>query len=111
MTTNAKLFSILAYFPLLWLVGMFVEPEKNDPFVRFHANQGLALIIANAAVYFLSFLSGALCSVSWVFIILLLPCMLLNMACIALAVLGIINAIRGKAKELPVIGKIKLLRW
>ena len=104
-----NLLSLLSYLGILVLIPLLLV--KKSRFSRFHANQGLALIIANAAVYFLSFLSGALCSVSWVFIILLLPCMLLNMACIALAVLGIINAIRGKAKELPVIGKIKLLRW
>ena len=38
---NAKLYGILAYIGILWLVGMFVQPEKDDPFVRFHVNQGI----------------------------------------------------------------------
>ena len=43
---NRKLFSILSYIGILWLVGMLVQPEKNDPRVRFHVGQGIILSIA-----------------------------------------------------------------
>ena len=35
---------------------------------------------------------------------------LLSVACLVLAILGIINAVNGKAKELPVVGKIRILK-
>ena len=43
---NTKLFSVLAYFSVLWLVGLLADPD--NPKVRFHVNQG------NPAEYFLS---------------------------------------------------------
>ena len=96
MTTNAKLFSILAYFPLLWLVGMFVEPEKNDPFVRFHVNQGIILTIAGAIISVVSeifFLLGILGIFTFVCFI-----------------LGIINVCNGQTRPLPFIGGFVLYK-
>ena len=37
-------------------------------------------------------------------------CSLAGLALLALAILGIVNAAQGKAKELPLIGSIKLLK-
>lgn len=95
-SNNAKLFSILAYFPLLWLVGMFVEPDKNDLFVRFHVNQGIILTIFSAVVSVLAkifFLFG-----------------ILHIATLVLFILGIVNAASDQMKPLPVIGNFILYR-
>ncbi len=48
---NRKMFSVLAYIPLLWLIGLLVAPEKNDARVRFNVGQG---IIANIAIVVLN---------------------------------------------------------
>lgn len=104
-----NLLSLLSYLGILILIPIFLV--KKSRFSRFHANQGLLLIIANAAVYVLNFICGFLTGLWWPFVILLIPALLLSLGCTALAVLGIINAVRGKAKELPFIGKFKLLRW
>ncbi|MBQ2766274.1 MAG: zinc-ribbon domain-containing protein, partial [Clostridia bacterium] len=42
-----KLFAILAYFGLLVLVPIFAAPKKSR-YARFHANQGLVLMIFDA---------------------------------------------------------------
>ncbi len=34
---NTKLFSVLAYFSVLWLVGLLADPD--NPKVRFHVNR------------------------------------------------------------------------
>lgn len=104
-----NLLSQLSYLGILVLIPIFLV--KNSRFSRFHANQGLLLIIANAAVYVLNFICGFLTGLWWGFVILLIPALALGAAMTALSVLGIINAVRGKAKELPLIGKFKLLRW
>lgn len=104
-----NLLSLLSYLGILVLIPIFLV--KKSRFSRFHANQGLILIIANVAVQILNFICGFLTGLWWGFVVLLIPALLLSGAMIALSVLGIINAIRGKAKELPFIGKFKLLRW
>lgn len=86
-----KVMGILAYIWILFLVPLLAAP--NSKFARFHANQGLILFIA-------SIICGIIPVVGWILSIVLL----------VFAVLGIINAAQGKAKELPLIGKIKILK-
>ncbi len=85
-----KVMAILAYISWLVLIPLLVSPAKDSPYVRFHTNQGLILFIAS-------------------FIIGLIPCVG-QIACIILMVLGIVNAANGQAKELPIIGKFRLLK-
>ncbi len=85
-----KVMAILAYLSWLVLIPLLVSPAKDSPFVRFHVNQGLILFIAS-------------------FIIGLIPC-IGQLVCVILAVLGIVNAANGEAKELPIIGKFRLLK-
>lgn len=95
-SSNAKLFAVLAYFPLLWIVGMFVEPDKDDPFVRFHINQGIILTILYAIVSVLTkifFLFGILYALTLV-----------------LFILGVVNAASGQMKPLPIVGNFILYR-
>ena len=96
-----KVMGIFAYLGLLVLITIFAAPQSK--FARFHANQGLILDIAAVA---LSILAGVLTRLVPVLGILFL---LLDLPVIAMQVLGIINAAKGKAKELPLIGNIKIL--
>jgi len=101
---------ILAYLGILVLVPIFAA--KESPFARFHANQGLILIIAWIAVYIvaailavifafistaLAFLAGLLTFVVWI-------------GYLAFMILGIINAAKGEMKELPFIGKYRIIK-
>lgn len=99
-----NIMALFCYLGLLVLIPLFAV--KNSRYCRFHANQGLVSTIISIAIGVTSTLLGGL--VHWVFNLLFTPVVL---AILALQVLGIIYAIQGKARELPIIGKIKLLRW
>ena len=104
-----KVYAILAYFGILVLVPVFAA--KGSKFARFHANQGLVLLICNVAYGMLrSILKNALYAVvpSGGVIDVLLS--LVYLVFLALAVYGIINAARGKAKRLPVIGGFNIIK-
>ena len=91
-----KVMGLLAY--ILFFIPLLAA--KDSPFARYHANQGLVL-----------FLAAILSSV-----ILIIPILgwiiapILSILITVLAVIGIINALNGKAKELPIIGKFKILK-
>ncbi len=104
-----KAMGILAYFGPLCFIPMFAA--KGSKFARFHANQGLVLLIACAAWSIASsILSAIILAISWRLYFITSIIGLLSIVFAILAVLGIINAANGKAKELPVIGKIKILK-
>jgi len=96
-----KAMGILAYLGILVLIPIFAAPQSK--FARFHANQGLILDIAALV---LSILVGVMTSfvpaLAVIFVLLDLPV-------VALLILGIVNAASGKAKELPLVGKIRIL--
>ena len=100
-----KVMGILAYIGLLVLVPIFAA--KNSKYARFHANQGLVLLICAAIVLTVLNILGIIPYVGIVFRII---SYLASLAVTGLAVFGIVNVARGKAKELPLIGKFKILK-
>ena len=103
---NTKVFSILAYIGILWLVGLIAEP--HNPRVKFHVNQGIILtILAVALSVVISIISAILFAISPVlFVISSLLWFAESVVVIVLMVLGIINASKGIEKPLPVIGSL-----
>ena len=85
-----KVMAILCYLGWLILIPLIASKSR---YVKFHANQGLILIIAG----FLSIIP----LVGWV----------ISIVAFILAILGIINAINGRAKQLPIIGKFSLIKY
>lgn len=102
-----KVMAILAYFGILVLVPILAAKESK--FARFHANQGLILFIAGIAVWLVvSIITSVLTwRLYWLISIISTVAWLLLLV---LAIIGIVNAAGGKAKELPVIGSFKLLK-
>ncbi len=101
--------AVLAYLGILVLIPLFAAKESK--FARFHSNQGLSLCIAAIAysiVY--TILSPIIIAISWRLSIIVSLLVLFSLVFLVLAIIGIINAANGKAKELPVIGKYKLLK-
>lgn len=101
--------AVLAYLGILVLIPLFAAKESK--FARFHSNQGLLLCIAAIAysiVY--TILSSIIIAISWRLSIIVSLLGLFSLVFLVLAIIGIINAANGKAKELPVIGKYKLLK-
>ena len=107
--TNNKTMGILAYFGPLCFIPMF--GAKESKFARFHANQGLVIFLACvvwSTVYWV--LSAVVLAISWRLYFISAIIGLFSLVFLVLAIIGIINAAKGKAKELPVIGKFRLLR-
>lgn len=102
---NNKIYAILAYLGILVLVPIFAAKESK--FARFHANQGLVLLICAVVVEVaLSILS----LIPYVGIVFSILSWIVSVVIFIFCILGIVNAAQGKAKELPIIGKFKLLK-
>ncbi len=97
-----KVMGVLAYIGLLFLVPLLAAP--NSPFARFHANQGLILFIADIVI---GVVAGVLAIIPIAGLIL---SGILGLGITVMIILGIVNAATGKAKELPLIGKIRILK-
>lgn len=95
---NNKVMALLAY--IIFLVPLLAAKESK--FAMFHANQGLVLFLGAVAV---NIVGGIIPIVGW-FIILPIG----NLLVFILAIIGIINAAKGEAKPLPLIGGIKILK-
>ena len=104
-----KVMAILAYFGILVVVPLFAAKESK--FARFHANQGLVLLICDAA-YSVGY--GILSSIldhfahNLSFATLLLG--VIPLVLFVFSILGIINAASGKATKLPVVGDFRILK-
>lgn len=84
--------AIVAY--VIFFIPLLTE-AKNSPYVKFHVKQGLILTLASIAssvIYQLPVLGGLASTLGSILVL-------------VLWVIGIMNAINGQQKELPVIGK------
>ncbi len=97
-----KVMAVLAY--LSWLILIPIFAARDSKFARFHVNQAIILVIVS---FVLSLVAGILTAILW---ILGLVFWLVDLAVLALMIIGIINAAKGKAKELPLVGKFRLFK-
>lgn len=91
-----KVMAVLAY--IIFLIPLFAA--KDSKFARFHTNQGLVLFIGGI----IASVVAVIPVVGWI----VAP--IAALAITVLAVIGIINALNGRAKELPLVGKFKILK-
>ena len=105
--SNSQLCAILSYL-LIGIIWYFADEKmKKDSYAKYHVKQAVVLLI-------FSIIWGVALSIFSMALILLLPLwMLLNYVPLILVIIGILNAVNSKEKELPVIGgdagKIKFL--
>jgi len=100
-----KVMGVLSYIGILWLVPLLAA--KDSKFAKFHANQGLVLWLASLILSVASMILAIIPIVGCV-VAILLP--VVGIGGFVLMILGIINAAQGKAKELPIIGKYRILK-
>ena len=109
-----KTLALEAYLGILVLAPLF--GAKKSSFVRFHANQGLILCIISVALSLLMTFNSIIIAAAgalWASIIFGLfngLYGLVSCGVMALAIIGIINAVKGKMKKLPIIGNFKILK-
>ena len=92
-----KVIAALAY--LIFFLPLLAAQDSS--YARFHANQGLLLFI-------LGFSGNTILTIIPILGWILIP--FFSLFVLILAVMGILNAINGKAKDLPLIGKYRILK-
>ncbi len=101
--------ALFAYLGILVAVPLFFA--KDSKFARFHAGQGLAVLLASvgyqAAV---GIATSVLTMFSWRLYYLTGFMKIGGAAFLVLSAMGIVNVANGEARELPVVGKWKLLK-
>ncbi|NLC25752.1 MAG: hypothetical protein GX777_03910 [Fastidiosipila sp.] len=103
---QSKVVSALAYLGILFFLPLVVTPVTR--YGKFHANQGLLLLLTSVAGgIIIAILSAIFFAISWRLIFLgSLLYAVFYIGIVVLVILGIVNALGGKAKPLPVIGKM-----
>lgn len=93
-----KAMAILSYCSLLILVPALTD-AKNSPYVRFHMNQGLVLMLFATGFSVLSFIPF-INTVTY-------AC---TIATFVFWIMGIVYAAKGEMKEVPLLGRIKIIK-
>ena len=97
--SETKYLSVFCYLGIVFAIFALVA-KPHSQFVRFHANQALVhtlLAFACSIVMIIPLLGWIAGIVGYIF-------------CFVCMIIGIINCCKGTAKELPIIGKFKLLK-
>jgi uncharacterized membrane protein len=104
-----KTMAILAY--ILFFIPLLTGAHKTSPFVKYHTNQGTVLFIC-AAGYGIasSILSSVFLAISWRLWVIGSVLSWGSVVFAVLCVVGIINAVNGRMKPLPVIGGITIIK-
>ena len=90
---------VLAYLGPLLIIPYLLA--KDDTFVRYHIRQGLVLLVIMGVTWFVSMTP---------FMILLFPfVMVVNLALLVFAIIGIVNVVGKKEKPLPLVGRFSSL--
>lgn len=97
---QVKIMAALAYLGILFFLPLVTNPESK--FGKFHANQGLLLLIASLIINAV----GTLIPVIGWFLILPLG----NIFLVVLFIMGLVNAFGGQMKRLPLVGNYDLIK-
>jgi len=102
-----KVFAVLSYISILFVVPLILKHDNDD--IYFHAKQGMVLFLAEVVIWFVLFMLES-------FIVALMPRATFSLTSwlgtlawlmfVALSLMGVYNAMRGKRWEMPILGKI-----
>lgn len=101
VSTNRNLMIVLAYLWLLALVPLLAE--KDDQEVQWHAKQGLALLVAEIAVWVIYFILSMIPGVGCVLMI-ALP--FIWLVFVVLRVICIVKGVNGQRFPIPVVSDL-----
>lgn len=91
--SQKNLIAAASYFGPLVVIPFLTN--KEDPFTKFHIKQGLVLLI----VYLILYVFGGFMYFLWPII------SLINFGLLVLSIIGIVNTLQRKEKELPLLGQ------
>ncbi len=101
-----KVVFMLAYLGILFFLPLVSVP--NSKIGRFHANQGLVLLITGIVGQIILSILTTIAWRLWALISLLYT--VWGFALFALMIIGMLNANKGEQKPLPIIGHFKILK-
>lgn len=104
-----KVAAVLSYIGILVVVTLIIAP--NSKFARYHANQGVGLLIGEVVlgivsaivVGILGFIPLIGVLIAWVFRV-------IELVFVILSIVGIVKAAKGEANSLPIVGEIHLIK-
>ncbi|GHV62189.1 hypothetical protein AGMMS49587_08320 [Spirochaetia bacterium] len=116
---NAKAMSILAY--IIFFVPLLAGAYKTSAAVRFHTNQGTILFFANVLLAIVigiisAILTGVAVAAGGYGAIMTITAIVgvlwavYGLGVMALYILGIVHAVKGELKPLPIIGGISIIK-
>jgi uncharacterized membrane protein len=91
-----KLNAVLSYLGILIIIPLISDDAKKSDFAKFHLNQGLVLFIAGVVgnvVFWIPIFGWALA-----------------IALFVIWLIGLIGAIQGEKKKVPLLGDIKIIK-
>ena len=97
---NDKTMGVVSYITLIgFLIALFsgANNGRRTPYLNFHLNQSLILILANIVAGIVSSFSSTIGG-------------LLSLAAFVFWIMGIVGAAKGQTKSLPLIENIKLIK-
>lgn len=114
----------LSYLGIFLLIPMLAR--KTSAYCRYHVTQGVTFFAVSLCHTILYFIFSAIAraifppslkygfltyyySPSWAMVLVTIIGSIISIGFCVLAVIGIVNAVKGEEKELPIIGKIKIL--
>lgn len=113
--------ALLSYLGLLVLIPYFLE--KDSKFVKYHAKQGMNLLIVwvgysilcgllslikvSRTVYYFGYAYGKVKVTPWW---VSLPIWVVGLGIGVISIIGIVYVVQGKAKELPLVNKLKFFK-
>jgi uncharacterized membrane protein len=101
-----KVIFILAYFGILFFLPLVAC--SNSKIGRFHANQGLVLLVTGIVG---QIVFGILSTILWrLWFLTTIISSAWGLALLALMIIGMLNAYNGEQKPLPIIGELKILK-
>ena len=102
--------SCFAYFGFMFIMPLWAA--SDSPYAQFHANQGIILAMNELFMCIMIFLSHMLvpCAPEIFRVLRTILCFVLFIGMLFYVTYGVANTMRGKAKELPIIGKVKFIR-
>lgn len=102
--------SLLAYWSILFFVPLVAY--KDSKFARFHAGQGLNLLLLSVAYWIVTMILTAIFSAISIGLGVAIGSLLsiAGLVIPVLMILGIVNVCKGQMKPLPVIGNISIIK-
>lgn len=99
-TDNGKTVAIIAYITLIgWIIALVMNNGNKTALGTFHVRQALGIMCVGVALAIIAGVIG-LGMFSWI----------INLAILILWILGLVSAVQGEMKPVPVLGE-KFQEW